>query len=68
MDIQTTMYASMREVCDCKLSILCGTTKELTMFQRLAGPDKLRGYLEECEENCTKWKDLVNHFRRIVDG
>lgn len=58
-------FAFMKTLGGCKISILCGTTKEERMHETLVGLAKIDTF---SANNGHTWKERVKAFKTIVDG
>lgn len=65
---QIACFGCMRSLGSCQISILCGTTKEATMQETLAGLAKIQRYQTESDTQRDVWNGFVERLRRIVDG
>lgn len=61
-------YAVLRSLEGCKISILCGTTREAMMRETVEGLENVRRWIEESDENRETWRGVVEAVKRVVNG
>lgn len=65
---QAAWYACIRDLNNCRTSVLCGTTKEATMRKTLADLAKLDDCVKRSESHRLTWITCVNYIRHMIDS
>ncbi|OKL60411.1 hypothetical protein UA08_04374 [Talaromyces atroroseus] len=63
---QILLYAIMRSIGGCEMSILCGTTKVAKMHETLEGLTKIKSYIAESDIQRKRWEDYARSIRDII--
>jgi hypothetical protein len=63
---QIILYAAMRGIGGCEMSILCGTTKVERMRETLEGLAKIKSYIAESDTKRERWETYVVSIRDII--